>query len=81
MAGYSTVDKVLQNKWINIEKIPDNISFRCLIKFKETGEAMSGDTHHISTGTWSHIQCRFRIDAKEMKFYTPISFYPLTVKI
>lgn len=59
--------------WLSIERSPDNYSFRCLIKFKETG--LNG--HLITTGYWSAVSNAFVLDNREyvkLGDLTPIGF-------
>jgi hypothetical protein len=60
-------------RWIDLVKAPKNISFRCLIKFKETGF----DGNHISSGYYWHRDECFSVDNNEMKDFTPIQFIPM----
>lgn len=71
-----TLDTLLATSWLDISMIPNNFSFRCLIKFKEFG--IEGiDRNHISTGYWLHKENCFIIDNIEMKNLTPVQFIPI----
>ena len=67
---------LLKDAWIDADKAPDNFSFRCLIKFRES--SIDGpERNHVSSGSWLHLQSGFSIDNESMFGFTPMAFIPM----
>lgn len=67
------VSSVLQNHFLPIEKLPDNYSFRVLIKFRQFGF----EGNHICAGYWWHKHGELTVDSSEYEKYDPIGWVPL----
>lgn len=75
-----TLQELLKDKWLPLERLPKYFSFRCLIRFKEFG--FDGiESKHISTGYFWHRDQIFSIDNKEMSEFTPEYFLPINDKL
>lgn len=71
---FKDVYTLLISEWRDLSEMPEHISFRCLIKFKEFG--VEGK-NHLSTGYWWHRYAKFTIDDMEMANMTPEKFIPI----
>lgn len=73
LESHKTLDAyiLLSEGWLSLDKLPEHISFRCIIKFLELN--MNG-TNHVSTGRYWHKDKVFSIDDTEMSKLTPIEW-------